>query len=239
MAIAIVLITIFFSSLLNIYSNRNKIMEKIAGEHYGDAHHNEKRHLVNPLKKSERQIPPIKIEDLKIKNDADVFGQWTAPIDWNVTAIHSILLPDETVMTFGTFGIDNKEQNKDVRENKKIIITDGRQLDRDGGSHQWKMHDVNSGIDFDIWDYKKGIDDNSHILFKKPVVMDAFCSIVRVLDEDRVFIVGGNKNMDTDQPDTQNATMIYNVKDKKFQLSKTLNYKRWYGSAVITGDNTW
>ena len=110
-------------------------------------------------------------------------------------------------------------------------------MDRDGGSHQWKMHDVNSGIDFDIWDYKKGIDDNSHILFKKPVVMDAFCSIVRVLDEDRVFIVGGNKNMDTDQPDTQNATMIYNVKDKKFQLSKTLNYKRWYGSAVITGDN--
>ena len=66
--------------------------------------------------------------------------------------------------------------------------------------------------------------------------MDAFCSVVRVLDRNRVFILGGNKNIDTNLPDTQNATMIYDIKNQKFELSKNLNFKRWYGSVVITGD---
>ena len=199
-------------------------------------HHNEKRFLINPLKQSNRQIPPLDIKDLKINKNSDVVGQWTAPIDWNVTAIHSILLPDETVMTFGSFGIDKKEIDKDIRANKKLTITNGRELERDGGSHQWRGHDVNSGIDFDIWDPKKGVGDDSHILFKQPVVMDAFCSVVRVLDNNRVFIVGGNKNLDSNLPDSQNQTMIYDVLNKKFSLSKNLNFKRWYGSVVITGD---
>ena len=41
--------------------------------------------------------------------NSEILGQWSAPIDWNVTAIHSILLPDETVMTFGSYGIKEKE----------------------------------------------------------------------------------------------------------------------------------
>ena len=123
-------------------------------------------------------------------------------------------------MTFGSYGIDKKESDKDIRSNKKITITDGRELERDGGSHQWMGHDVNSGIDFDIWDPKKGVGDNSHILFKQPVVMDAFCSVVRVLDNNRVFILGGNKNQDTNLPDTQNQTMIYDVLIKSFLFQK-------------------
>ena len=196
----------------------------------------ERRYLVNPLKKSDRQAPPKNIKDLKINDNAEISGQWSAPFDWNVTAIHAILLPDETVMTFGTFAIEKKEENKDIRSNKKLVLTDGRELERDSGSHQWKHHDVNSSIDFDIWDPKKGVDDNSHILFKQPVVMDAFCSVVRVLDRNRVFILGGNKNLDTTIPDTQNSTMIYDIKNQKFELSKNLNFKRFYGSVVITGD---
>ena len=226
-------VIISFSSIVNLYEKRSLILNKLG---YGNEHHNERRFLINPLKQSDRQIPPIDIKNLKINNDSEIVGQWSAPVDWNVTAIHSILLPDETVMTFGTFGIDKKESEKDIRSNKKITITDGREIDRDGGSHQWREHDVNSGIDFDIWDPKKGVDENSHILFKQPVAMDAFCSVVRVLDENRVFIVGGNKNRDTNLPDTQNQTMIYNVSEKKFSLSKNLNFKRWYGSVVITGD---
>ena len=163
-------------------------------------------------------------------------GDDVRSIDWNVTAIHSILLPDYSVMTFGTFGITEKE-NKDLRENKKITISDGSKLERDGGSHQWTGHDVNSGIDFDIWNINQGHSGDAHQLFKKPVVMDAFCSVVRVLDLDRVFILGGNKNIDAKQPDTQNATMIYNVKKKTFEISKNLNFKRWYGSIVRTGDD--
>jgi len=227
-------LVISFSSLVNLYEKRSAILFKLG--HKGEGHHNEKRFLINSLKQSDRQIPPLDIKDLKINNDSDVVGQWSAPIDWNVTAIHSILLPDETVMTFGSYGIDKKESDKDIRSNKKITITDGRELERDSGSHQWKGHDVNSGIDFDIWDPKKGVGDNSHILFKQPVVMDAFCSVVRVLDNNRVFILGGNKNQDTNLPDTQNQTMIYDVLNKKFSLSNNLNFKRWYASVVITGD---
>ena len=236
LGLLISIFVIFVNSSIDLYLKRGTILGKLGIGYYGGDHHNEKRFLINPLKKSERQIPPLDIKDLKINNNSDVVGQWSAPIDWSVTAIHSILLPDETVMTFGTFGIDKKENDKDIRSNKKITITDGRELDRDGGSHQWRGHDVNSGIDFDIWDPKKGVGDNSHILFKQPVVMDAFCSVVRVIDDNRVFILGGNKNRDTNLPDTQNQTMIYDVLSKKFSLSKNLNFKRWYASVVITGD---
>ncbi|WP_440912440.1 galactose oxidase-like domain-containing protein [Candidatus Pelagibacter sp.] len=238
---AFILIVIFFGSFLNLYENRIAIFKKLGIDvNLLDNHHDEKRFLVNPLEKSNRQLPPINIKDLKINNNADVLGQWTAPVDWNVTAIHSVLLPDETVMTFGTFAVDkinDENHNKDIRSNKKITLTDGREMERDAGKHQWEGHDVNSGIDFDIWDPKRGIGPNSHILFKQPVVMDAFCSIVRVLDNNNVFILGGNKNYDTEIPDGSNMSMIYNVQDKKFQLSKNLNFKRWYGSAVITGEN--
>jgi len=230
-----ILFIIFFNSIIDLYLKRHAILSKLGILTVQD-HHSEKRFLINPLKKSDRQIPPKDIKNLKINNNAEIVGQWSAPFDWNVTAIHSVLLPDETVMTFGTFGIEKKESDKDIRSNKKIKITDGRELERDGGLHQWKGHDVNSGIDFDVWDPRKGIDDNSHILFKQPVVMDAFCSVVRVLDRNRVFILGGNKNIDTNLPDTQNATMIYDIKNQKFELSKNLNFKRWYGSVVITGD---
>ena len=226
---------IFVNSSIDLYLKKHIILAKF-GINLAHKHHNEKRFLINPLKQSDRQIPPLDIKDLKINNNSVVVGQWSAPIDWNVTAIHSILLPDETVMTFGTFGIDKKESDKDIRSNKKITLTDERELERDGGSHQWKGHDVNSGIDFDIWDPKKGVDENSHILFKQPVAMDAFCSVVRVLDNNRVFILGGNKNQDTNLPDSQNQTMIYDILNQKFSLSKNLNFKRWYGSVVITGD---
>ena len=241
--IALVILPLFMvismSSLIYLYEKRSKILthlDFLGFEFAEHEHHSEKRFQINPLKKSDRQIPPLDIKDLKISENSDVIGQWSAPIDWNVTAIHSILLPDETIMTFGTYGIDKKEKGKDIRENKKITITDGRELERDSGSHQWKGHDVNSGIDFDIWDPKKGVDENSHTLFKQPVVMDSFCSVVRALDNNRVFIVGGNKNQDTNLPDSQKQTMIYDVLEKKFTLSKNLNFKRWYGSVVITGD---
>ena len=228
-------LVIVLSSMLNLYENRSQILYRLGYGVYSD-HHHERRFLINPLKQSSRQIPPTDIKDLKINKNSEITGQWSAPIDWNVTAIHSILLPDETVMTFGTFGIDKKELDKDIRSNKKITLTDGTELERDGGFHQWMGHDVNSGIDFDIWDPKKGIGDDAHTLFKNPVVMDAFCSVVRVLDNNRVFILGGNKNQGTNLPDTQNQTMIYDILNQQFSLSKKLNYKRWYASAVITGD---
>jgi hypothetical protein len=227
---------IFFSSILNIYDNRDRILKKF-GYNVNPDYHHEKRYLVNPLKTSDRQLPPTDIKDLKINTDAHLYGQWSAPFDWNVVALHSVLLPDETVMTYGSFGIEKQDESiEDLKSNKKIELTNGKILERDGGDHQWKAHTVFSGIDFDIWDPSLGVQPNAHTLIKKPVVMDAFCSVVRILSPDEVFILGGNKNVDENQPDTQNATMIYNIKNKKFELSKNLNLKRWYGSVVITGD---
>ena len=228
-------LVIFIGSALIIFEKKGVILSKLRVYQKGN-HHVEKRFAVNPLKQSDRQIPPKDIKDLKINDNSEIIGQWSAPIDWNVTAIHSTLLPDETVMTFGTFAIYEKEKDKDLRSNKKLTITDGTEIERDGGSHQWEGHDVNSAIDFDIWDPEKGVGEDSHILFKQPVVMDAFCTVVRVLDNNRVFFVGGNKNEKTNLPDTQKQTMIYDVKNKKFELSKKLKFERWYGSAVITGD---
>mgnify|MGYP001185353585 CR=1 FL=1 len=226
-----IFLVIFASSLLHLYDKREIILYKL-----GHAGHVEKKYLINPLKQSDRQIPPADINNLRINENSDVIGQWSAPVDWNVVGLHSILLPDETVMTFGSYAIDKKESDKDIRSNKKITVTDGRELERDGGDHQWKHHEIFTAMDFDIWDPKKGVGEDSHILFKQPVVMDAFCSIVRVLDDNRVFILGGNKNQDTNLPDHQNKTMIYDIANKKFSLSKNLNFKRWYGSVVITGD---
>ena len=231
-----VTLIIFISSILNIYDNREKILKKF-GYNVNPDYHHKKRYLTNPLKTSDRQLPPTDIKDLKINADAHLYGQWSAPFDWNVVALHSVLLPDETVMTYGSFGVEKQDESiEDLRSNKKIELTNGKILERDSGDHQWKAHTVFSGVDFDIWDPSLGVKPNAHTLIKKPVVMDAFCSVVRILNPNEVFILGGNKNIDENQPDTQNATMIYNIKNKKFELSKNLNLKRWYGSVVITGD---
>ena len=231
---------ITFSSLVNLYENKDRISRLITrkvNQLVNDEDHDKHgpRGLVNPLQMSRRQIPPKNIQNLKITDDAYINGIWSAPFDWNVTAIHSVLLPDETVMTFGSFGIVEKE-DKDIRANKKIKLSDGTNIERDRGQYQWEGHDVNSGIDFDIWDIKKGVGDDAHKMFYQPIVMDSFCTVVRVLDKENVFMVGGNLNRSTQQPDTQNATTIYNVKNGTFKRTKDLNYKRWYGSVVRTGD---
>ena len=165
-----ILFIIFFNSIIDLYLKRHAILSKLGILTVQD-HHSEKRFLINPLKKSDRQIPPKDIKNLKINNNAEIVGQWSAPFDWNVTAIHSVLLPDETVMTFGTFGIEKKESDKDIRSNKKIKITDGRELERDGGSHQWRGHDVNSGIE-------------SKVGKKDYLLMKKFIENVRMSDKD-------------------------------------------------------
>ena len=229
---------IIFSSAINIYENREKVIwiinRKLNLEKMMMSH-NYPRGLVNPLEMSKRQIPPQNINDLIINDDADLMGQWSAPIDWPVTSVHSVLLPNESVMSFGTFGILEKE-DKDIRANKKIKLTDGTSIERDRGLYQWIGHDVNSGIDFDIWDIKQGFGDESHKVYFKPIVMDAFCTVVRVLDRENVFLVGGGHNAATKQPDTQNSTMIYNVKEGTFKKGPELSFKRWYGSLIRTGD---
>ena len=157
-------IVILLNSLAQLYEDRMKIFNKLGLRQKPQI-------SANPLDQSQRQIPPKNYQDLKTYGNEDKLGAWTAPFDWNVTAIHSVLLPDETVMTFGSYAIEEKEKNKDVRENKKLVLTDKFELDRDKGDYQWRKHDVLAGVDFDIWDPKKGFGDDSHTLIKKPLVL--------------------------------------------------------------------
>ena len=53
---------------------------------------------VNPLDLNSKNI---ELQEGDIPKNADLEGFWSPPFDWPVIAVHSILLPDETVMTFG------------------------------------------------------------------------------------------------------------------------------------------
>ena len=204
--------------------------------------------IVNPLKLKNRQIPPINYEDLQLKGDEEIYGAWSAPFDWPVTAIHSILLPDETVMTFGSYAVIEKE-DKDIRENKKVVLSNGFKLERDLGDHQWLHHNVQGGVDFDIWDPKKGYNDDAHITLLSPLVFDAFCAVARVFDLENLFILGGNykSKMDgkeinkkglVEYPDTQRATNFFKIGKNNFKKGNELQYSRWYGSIVRTAEDS-
>ncbi len=189
---------------------------------------------VNPLDLNSKNT---ELKEGEIPNNADVEGFWTAPFDWPVIAVHSVLLPDETVMTFGSYGIKEKEKDKNISQNKRLKLTDDFELERDKGTKQWKHHDVLAGVDIVIWDPKKGIRDDSQKVFHRPIVWDAFCSVVRVFDNENVFMLGGNLEPKPGAPDTQNATAFYNIKTQKFTKGRNLNYDRWYGSIVRTSEN--
>ena len=189
---------------------------------------------VNPLDLNSNNI---ELEENKIPSNANVEGFWTPSFDWPVIAVHSVLLPDETVMTFGSYGIKEKEEGKNISQNKKLKLTDNYELERDKGTRQWKHHDVLAGVDFVIWDPKKGINSESQKVFHRPIVWDAFCSVVRVFDNENVFMLGGNLEPKHGAPDTQNVTSFYNIKTQKFTKGRNLNYDRWYGSIVRTAEN--
>ncbi|MDB9762734.1 DUF1929 domain-containing protein [Alphaproteobacteria bacterium] len=198
---------------------------------------------VNTVEKSDKQVPPISITDLEIIADADKLGMWSAPFDWPVIGLHSILLPDYKVMTYGSYGVKSMDENKDIREDKEIVLTNDRHMMRDAGDNQWAHHDIFAGVDFDIWDPNLGVQDNSHNTIHRPVVLDAFCSVVKVINMNEVFILGGNIEPDKMHtlkqraPDNQNKTTLYDVSSQSFKSSHNMRYERWYGSLIRTGDN--
>lgn len=220
------------NSLMQLYEDRIKILKKIGI----DINYDPTRLLINSLNTSNRSLPVKNYKDLKIIGGEEIYGSWTAPFDWNLVAIHSILLPNEDVMTFGSYSIHEKEE-KNLKDNKKITLTDKFKVERDKGDYQWKDHELYGGVDFDIWSPKKGLGEESHTVFKRPLVLDAFCAVVRVFDDDTVFILGGNKEPKENSADTQKSTTFYKVKDKKFIKGNQLNYPRWYGSIVRTANN--
>ena len=232
---AVIISIVTLNSLIQIYEDRKKIVNKISNLQFLSKSQidNNKFLPINPIQgTNKRQPPPLKYNDLIIQGNEDNFGAWTSHFNWNVIGIHLILLGDGTIMSYGTYGVEKREQKDDVKENVKLTLTDNLELNRDSGDFQWRHHNVHAGVDYDIWDPKKGFGANSHTLFKRPILHDSFCSMARVLDLETTIIVGGNKEPKKNSVDTQKATTFFNAKNKKFMKSTELNYPRWYGSLV-------
>ena len=241
--ISYVLVLLFIStigSLIMIYDNNHRIVRFL--ERKLNFKHINQEDLTTPIINESNYNIDINNEKKSLENlkgDEHLYGYWTKAFDWPVIAVHSILLPDETVLSFGSLAGENidHDDHQSIFINKKIKLTDGREIERDVGEKQWEHHNVFWGSDFDIWDPKLGLDKNSHHTMVDPIKVNSFCSIIKVIDSENVFILGGDekqarKNKLKSGPDTQKATVLYNIKNKKFRRFADLNYERWYGSAV-------
>ena len=204
--------------------------------------------FVNPTKEIGRPLRGNIYTDIKILEGAEKIGMWTAAFDWPVMSLHAALLPDGTVLTFGSYSVVEKEKNKKLSENKKIKISNNNynygarthfDLHRDNGDYQYgEHHPVNGGVDFDIWNPSLGLDDKSHNTYIRPIVHDAFCSVVRVLDDENVLILGGNTEPRANAENTKRKSTIYNIVKKKFIPIADLKYERWYGSIARLSNNS-
>ena len=235
-SIIIFMIIVFSAAIMNLYQMRSFIIPELKYLWNKPTHQEHRNEMVNPLGKSDRPEPTTPYNNLTLYGDEYIKGAWTKPFDWTSVAVHSVLLPDGKVLTFGSFAGEPVKKTKNIFKNKKIKLTDGFELFRDNGDIQWHHHKVYGGVDFDIWDPEKGVDKNSHTVFKKPIVLDAFCSVIRVFDLDTVFLLGGNKHP-VGELDTQNATTFLNLKDNIFIEGNPLNHARWYSSIVRLSDD--
>lgn len=208
---------------------------------------------VNPI--SNKQSGEVIKSDLSessveknLTGDEHLQGFWTAAFDWPVIAVHANLMPGGKIFTFGSLAgepINHKDHFINLSANKKIRLTDGRILERDVGEKQWAHHNVFWGADFDIWDPSQGISKKSHETIIDPIKVNSFCAVVRVLDDENIFILGGDekpmghssKGYKDSGPDTQRATTKFNMKSKKLSFLSNLNYHRWYGSVVRLSDD--
>ena len=75
-----------------------------------DINYDPTRLLINTLNTSDKSLPLKNYKDLELVGGEEIYGAWTAPFDWNLVAIHSVLLPNEEVMTFGSYAIHEKEE---------------------------------------------------------------------------------------------------------------------------------
>ena len=226
--LVIVILVILFNSLVQLYKEKQNILKKLGlGNHnYWGLETPNKTHL------SEKQLPQKDHKNLVLSDDEEKMGLWSSPFNWNVIAIHSSLLPDGRVLSFGSYAANDIWKKDNTKANKKITLSDNFKLHRDDGDHQWQHHNVQAGVDMDIWDPTLGVGQESHKIFNRPLIWDAFCSIVRVMNFNEVFILGGNKEPKDNGPDTQNATVIFDLKKNKFTRFANLNFDRWYGSIV-------
>jgi len=258
---------IFFSSVVDIYSKKKLIIAKMTPYFSYVTKNEFKSLNALTTKKQPPPFPYNKLTitencadnytkdghntSFKRKCEDDV-GAWTAPFDWSVEALHAVLLSDGTVLTFGSYSgapiekllPDGTIEKQSIVGNKKIKLSggyfrsdDGLEIYRDWGAIQWPGHRVWGGVDFDVWDPTKGFGKESHTVYKKPIAVDAFCSVVRVFDLENVFILGGSREPRAAAVDTQKSTTFFNIKDKKFTSGKELHYPRWYGSIVRLADD--
>ena len=221
---------IFINSIFNIYEKRKPILSKLGFDTETLNININKEISVNALEYGDdKQEPTFNLDELTLTGNEHLLGKVSKPFDWNVTAIHSVLLPNYKVMTFGSYAI------KEELDDANIKLTDDFILNRNAGDHQWAHHDVQGGVDIDIWDLNKGFEEESHEILMKPLVWDAFCSIVRVINDKEVLILGGNKEPKINGPDSQKDFVKYDLEKNEFQKLESFSHPRWYASIVRDG----
>jgi hypothetical protein len=140
--LVIVILVILFNSLVQLYKEKQNILKKLGlGHNYWGLETPNKTHL------SEKQLPQKDHKNLVLLDDEEKMGLWSSPFNWNVIAIHSSLLPDGRVLSFGSYAANDIWKKDNTKENKKITLSDNFKLHRDDGDHQWQHHNVQAGVD--------------------------------------------------------------------------------------------
>ena len=228
-----------FGALVIIYDNKSRILNFF--ERNLDYQAINKNLITTPIINDSDYEINFKDNEKFFKNfkgNEHLTGYWTEAFDWPMIAVHSILLPTQKILTFGSInGEDLNHKNNSLFTNKEIKLSDGRTIQRDLGEKQWEHHNVFWGSDFDVWDPSKGIGKESHYTMIDPVKVNSFCSIIRVMDNENVFLLGGDekplrKNRLKSGPDTQKSTLLFNINNYSFSKLEDMNYPRWYGSDV-------
>lgn len=225
-------------SLLIIYKERNSVVNYFKTEIRSRTNFSD---VYNPIIKESKvsNLNNYRIEE-NLSGDENLLGFWTPAFDWPLIAIHANLLPDGKVFTFGSLAGKSKSSENELI-NKKITLSDNTTVERDIGDKQFKKHNLLWGSDFDIWTPSLGYASNSHEIFVDPIKVNSFCSIVRVIDDSHLFMLGGDekpiRGIKDSGPDTQKATVLFDLKNKKFKYMNNLNYPRWYGSVVRLKDD--
>ncbi len=149
-----------------------------------------------------------------------VGGRWGPLIGWPLIPIHSAILPDGRMLSYGT------------------------QPSGDGGPP------FSGAFTYDLWTPSDGTGADAHLVLPNQTITDIFCSAQLILPErdPKVVIVGGDTFprfvdpdptddvVPEDDSDGNSDSNIFNPLDNSLTSSASMNRGRWYGSVATLLD---
>ncbi len=169
-------------------------------------------------------------EELTEAQKRAALGDWSELLEWPIVPIHSVLLPDGRVLTYGST------------------------VETGGGPEV-----ISGGLSYDIWDPTDPDPDDGHMVLPNFTGTDIFCSAQVVLPQPDagVLIAGGDtfpRREPTPDPDAdpdaagevpeddddgnQDSTVLDYAGNQELTRGSTMNRGRWYGTATTLVDGT-